>query len=203
MYGNLGGGDDASRAEASGVDANGAIGDDVLVAVGGAASLEGRAGDDVLVGGQLDDLTLHGGDGRDRVSGGAGDDVLYGFDGDRHEPYAGEVRAGDVLDGGEGRDRVDYIGRQRPVTVDLADRGTDGAAGEGDVLRGIENAFGGAGVDRIAGDEGPNRLHGGLYVTTRGDVLRGAAGATSSPGSVRGSTTAGRATTTCAATSPG
>ncbi|HVE68644.1 MAG TPA: hypothetical protein VNB64_08705, partial [Solirubrobacteraceae bacterium] len=74
----------------------------------------------------------------------------------------------DVLDGGTGRDRVSYRTRAGGVRVDLAAR----RGADGDLLRGIEDAEGGAGADVLRGSRGPNRLYG----LGRGDVLEGRAG---------------------------
>jgi hypothetical protein len=106
------------------------------------------------------------------VSGGDGDDVLFGRDGDSDGIDDAEVAAGDELDGGAGRDTVSYILRDFAVHVDLADPAPDGAPGEGDVLRGIEDLRGGEGGDRLYGDAGPNRLLG----EDGADELRGRGG---------------------------
>jgi Ca2+-binding RTX toxin-like protein len=158
VFGNLGAGDDRFEGHAREVWGTGSEGDDVLVALGGAGSLEGREGDDVLVGGPAADTVLDGGPGSDRVSGGPGNDVLHGDDSaDIVDP---ETFAPDALDGGPGRDRVTYEGRGvQGVVVDLA-TGAAGTGGEGDTLRGIEDARGSQVADVLAGDAGPNRLDG-------------------------------------------
>jgi Ca2+-binding RTX toxin-like protein len=155
----FGRGNDRFEAAAKEVWANGLDGDDTLIALGGKADFEGRAGADVLAGGPAGD-ELSGGPGRDRVSGGDGDDVLFGRDGDFDGIDDDEVAAGDELDGGPGRDTASYAFRDFAVRVDLADPAPDGAPGEGDVLRGIEDLRGGEGGDRLYGDGGPNRLLG-------------------------------------------
>lgn len=119
---------------------------------------DGGAGDDLLDGGDGSDR-LDGGGGRDQLLGGAGLDSLS--DGDRDEA-AGDAGPGpDLLDGGSGVDEVSYAQRTRPVRVSLGDDETDGAAGEGDVVRAVEDASGGAGDDRIVGDDRVNHLTGG------------------------------------------
>ena len=165
-------GDDRFEGEANEVWANGLGGDDTLVALAGVARFEGRAGADVLVGGPASDKVLNGGPGPDRVSGGAGDDALTGADGDLDGFDEDERPAADELDGGPGRDLVTYATRTFAVAVDLADPAPDGASGEDDVLRSVEDVRGGSGGDRLAGDDGPNRLFG----DQGSDVLLGRGG---------------------------
>lgn len=179
----LGDGDDRFAASSvpapfhgPGVVLDGGAGDDVLEAGGpSAAELVGGEGDDVLTGAALADA-LTGGRGRDRLAGGAGPDVLVG-DG------AGAGVAADVLDGGRGSDTVVYRDRRSPVTVDLARRGRQGAAGEGDVIVRVENAQGGEGSDVLAGNGAANELLGPGRSTgwaaprvVPGDVLVGRGG---------------------------
>jgi len=151
----------------------GEAGADVLTAAGGdPATLIGGPGDDMLTGGTAFD-TLLGGPGADRLAAGAGDDKLSG-----EGPGGGSV-GDDLLDGGPGSDGVLYEERTEPVAVDLVDAAPDGAAGEADVLRGIENVFGGAGTDRLAGDDGPNLLFACPPIRPRcggADVLAGRGG---------------------------
>jgi hypothetical protein len=116
---------------------------------------DGGAGDDRLYGTRLHDR-LEGGGGRDELHGEAGDDILSDTDRERMDAGAGP----DVFDGGDGADTVSYAARTAPVIVDLADRRPDGARGERDVLREIENVMGGRGRDRLAGDDQDNWLHG-------------------------------------------
>jgi hypothetical protein len=168
----FGRGDDRFEGSAAEVWANGLDGDDTLVALGGKADFEGRKGADVLVGGPASGDELSGGPGRDRVSGGEGHDVLFGRDGDFDGIDPDEVPAGDELDGGPGRDTVSYLFRDAAVRVDLADPAPDGAPGEGDVLRGVEDLRGGEGADRLYGDAGANRLLG----EDGADELRGRGG---------------------------
>ena len=71
-----------------------------------------------------------------------------------------------MLDGGAGADRMSgglasYAGRKEAVTVDLADAGTDGAPGEGDVIENATGAIGGGGDDVLLGSDGPDALYGG------------------------------------------
>ena len=136
--------------------------------IGGVVA-DGGPGDDRLDGGAGSDR-LDGGGGRDTLLGGAGLDVLT--DGDR-DGAPGEAAPGaDVLDGGPDVDHVSYAQRTVSVAVSLADPGADGAAGEGDALSGFEDVTGGAGGDRLIGDDGVNVLRGGGGA----DVLAGRGG---------------------------
>ena len=135
-------------------------------------TIDGGSGADRLYGGSEPD-ELHGGSGADYLGGGAGDDLLDGGSG------------ADRLDGGSGLDTADYSMRITPVRVDLAHLSSAGAAGERDRLVSIENATGGAGVDTLLGDDGPNVLKGasGFNPVTGGeevtspDILVGRGGA--------------------------
>jgi hypothetical protein len=91
----------------------------------------------------------------------------------------------DILDGGPGGyDKVDYGVRETGVTIDLANAAPSGAPGEGDVLSGFEQAYGGSGPDVIRGTAGADRLYGFDPFPTRviapafaaGDVLDGRGG---------------------------
>jgi hypothetical protein len=124
-------------------------------------------------GGAGNDL-LDGGAGPDRLDGGGGTDTLLGGDStdvltDGDEDATADA---DVLDGGPGEDAVSYRSRTEGVSVRLGDEGTDGAPGEGDVVRAVESATGGAGDDRLTGDGGLNGLTGGAG----DDLLIGRAG---------------------------
>jgi Ca2+-binding RTX toxin-like protein len=139
----------------------------------GGVTADGGPGDDRLDGGAGSDR-LDGGGGHDVLLGGALDDVLT--DGD-----ADATAGPDVLDGGAGLDTVSYAQRLRPVAVTLGDDLPDGAPAEGDVARGFENATGGAGDDRLAGDDRANALTGGpgadvLLGRDRADILDGGSG---------------------------
>jgi Ca2+-binding RTX toxin-like protein len=89
-------------------------------------------------------------------------------------PLASPGRGGDSFDGGRGRDTISYEGRRAGVTLDLASAApVAGTRGEHDTVRGVENALGGEGDDRLLGSSRPNELDG-----TRGDdriVARGGA----------------------------
>jgi hypothetical protein len=127
--------------------------------IGGVVAF-GGPGDDLLDGGAGFDV-LDGGGGTDTLLGGAGSDRLADGDADA------TVNA-DLLDGGDGTDTVSYATRRAPVRVGLGDMTPDGAPGEGDTVRGIEDAVGGHGADRLTGDGGANELHGGAGNDTLG-----------------------------------
>jgi len=116
------------------------------------SALYGGDGDDVLRG----DGDLDGGAGRDRLTGGPGDDILEGGAG------------ADTIDGGAGSDELTFRSSTTGVVVDLADPGPDG----GDAVTGVENLTGGPADDRLAGDDGPNRI----YAGEGDDVLAGRGG---------------------------
>jgi Ca2+-binding RTX toxin-like protein len=116
----------------------------------------------IAFGGSGDDR-LDGGAGSDVLDGGGGTDVLLGGDG-FDALSDGDTDAGanaDTLDGGAQLDTVSYARRAGPVRVQLGDALSDGAPGEGDVIRAVEGATGGAGADRLVGDGGINELAGG------------------------------------------
>ena len=181
-------------------------GDDVLIASGaGGSRLRGDDGDDELRGGDGAD-ELIGGAGRDRLAGGAGDDELWGADLDTSDFLDVEVPAADVLDGGEGRDRVTYAARRGPnataVVVNLAALGAPaGSPGENDRLRSIEWATGGDRDDALYGDDGRTsstaRAARTCSTAAAATTACAAGTATASPGSPRGpsGSPAGTATT--------
>ena len=137
----------------------GGSGNDLLEAGPRASGLFGGGGDDTLVGSPERD-TLIGGDGDDQLLAGDGSDSLLGDAG------------ADVLSGGPGLDEVSYYGAA-PLRLSIGDGPNDGAAGEGDDIRGdVEGLNGGFGDDILIGDDDPNRLMG----FGGQDVLRGEGG---------------------------
>ena len=137
--------------------------------------VDGGAGNDVLVTGPRGDL-LYGGAGADVLRGRGGGDRLYDssprrplrrgdpspFAQGASLPLARVGRSRDVFDGGRGGDTISYEGRAGGVRVNLATRdAVGGARRERDSVRGIEDALGGGGGDRLAGDRRANRLDGG------------------------------------------
>jgi len=168
---------------------DGGDGNDVLTAAGEGSErnrLDGGPGDDRLLGGPESD-DLDGGGGRDQMFGGGQDDLMS--DGDSDAATGDGAPGPDLLDGGDDGcclivpgDRVSYSGRSAAVSVDLADTQSDGEAGEGDVLVGVESIEGGSGDDRLAGDAATNSLLGGPgadQITGKAghDTLLGGAGA--------------------------
>ena len=159
----------------------GAGSDRVGSELGSAAKLtvDGVDGNDALTGGPGRDALL-GGRGRDSLRGGGGDDRL--FDASSRYPLRAGIRSpnsggsdvffggaflpgilppgrgGDSFDGGRGNDTISYEGRRERLRIDLASRARiAGARGERDSIRGVENATGGGGGDRIAGNRRANR----------------------------------------------
>ena len=131
--------------------------DDVLQVEGDPlVKADGGLGDDRLVGGGWDDQ-FDGGGGRDDLRGAGGDDELT--DGDRDDRDGAPLDA-DVFDGGPGVDLISYEQRTRGVRVDLGATRA-GAPGENDTLTGFEHVRGGAGDDRLVGDDANNRIDGG------------------------------------------
>ena len=138
----------------------GGAGDDYLEAGPATSGLSGGDGDDILAGNGE----------RNYLTGGAGDDQLLAGDGS--DSLVGEAGA-DVLSGGGGLDEVTY-GGSAPLRLSIGDGPNDGAAGEGDDIRGdVESLGGGQGDDVLIGDANGNRLNG--YGGR--DVLRGGDGA--------------------------
>ncbi|BAO67045.1 bifunctional adenylate cyclase toxin/hemolysin CyaA [Bordetella bronchiseptica] len=141
--------------------------------------LRGAGGADVLAGGEGDDVLL-GGEGDDQLSGDAGRDRLYGEAGDDWF-FQDAANAGNLLDGGDGNDTVDFSGPGRGL--DAGAKGVFLSLGKGfaslmdepetsNVLRHIENAVGSVRDDVLIGDAGANVLNG----LAGNDVLSGGAG---------------------------
>jgi Ca2+-binding RTX toxin-like protein len=117
------------------------------------AVINGTSGNNVIIGTALDDT----------INGLAGDDLIQGLAGP------------DIINGGSGVDTVDYREKTAGIIVTL--NGTNDAvvmvngAAE-DILRAIENVYGGAGDDQITGDAQNNLIRGG----GGSDVLDGGGG---------------------------
>lgn len=110
----------------------------VVMCQGEAATIVGTASNDELLG------TAD----RDVIAGLAGNDWVAGRGGD------------DLLCGGSGRDKVDYAA-PGAVTVDLQTGSASGADGN-DTLSGIEDVVGSDFDDHLTGDDGDNKLYGGI-----------------------------------------
>lgn len=118
---------------------DGGAGDDVIYGRFGHDRIEGGSGNDTIYGNDGND-TIHGDEGDDTIYAGAGeDDALYGGIGN-DKLYAGPgendihgeegddtIYAGigvNIIDGGDGFDRVDYSAASRAVFLFLNDDGT-------------------------------------------------------------------------------
>lgn len=142
-------------------DLRGTGGPDVIHALGGDDVVTGLGGDDVICGGG----------GNDTIIPGAGTDEVYGGGGDDHF----EARAGvsGTLDGGLGRDVIDFSAvAGAPVVGSLASGQFAAGTGGCTVWR-VENVIGSPLGDDITGDGRRNALWGG----GGGDILTGGAGA--------------------------
>jgi Ca2+-binding RTX toxin-like protein len=183
--------------------------------------LSGGAGIDVFTGGAHND-TISGGSGNDEIYGEAGDDIINGDGGDdyiRAGAGSDELYGGDdndrlapgldndsAVDGGNGRDRVEYRDTAGPVDIDLPNQVASGQGNDslasiedamgsplddtiigldtGSALTGREGAdtlIGGAASDTIRGDSGDDNLDGGgaadvIYGSTGVDTLNGGDG---------------------------
>ncbi|PDT46718.1 beta strand repeat-containing protein [Sinorhizobium fredii] len=117
------------------------------------AVITGTSGNNTLIGTDQDDTII----------GAAGDDLLQGLGG------------ADIIDGGSGVDTADYREKTAGITVTLNGLNdavvTVGGVAE-DILRKIENVYGGSGADTITGDAQNNLIRGG----GGSDVLDGGAG---------------------------
>jgi Ca2+-binding RTX toxin-like protein len=133
---------------------------------GGFEIVEGTSFADTLTGSDADH--------RERFIGGLGNDTVSGLGGTDvfHE---GSVGSGaDTYNGGSGTDLVDYSQRTKRVDVRMDDLArNDGEAGERDFIDpNVNDVFGGAAGDLLAGGTGPNALIG----NGGGDALHGNGG---------------------------
>jgi hypothetical protein len=151
--------------------ADGGAGDDDLRGTEFGGELRGGPGDDRLTSmtGFARSAVLDGGGGRDELRGAIGNELLMDGDLDASGRIA-DTRP-DLIDGGGGVDALSYAGRTDPVSVDL-ERGSGGGISEQDVIRNVEELTGGAGDDRLSGDDNANRIDGG----PGRDVLSGSDG---------------------------
>ena len=143
----------ASACWGGGFNAEGGPGNDHLRVTDHQFALAGGAGDDVLV---LNHASGH-------ANGGEGDDHIVPSIADQ-----------DQMDGGAGRDVLDYSARTGDLFVDLAAGHYDsGEADESDKAVEFEGVLGGAGDDIVLGTKHADTLSGG----PGDDVLDGRAGA--------------------------
>ncbi|MBP2295975.1 beta strand repeat-containing protein [Azospirillum rugosum] len=159
----------------------GQSGNDTIVGGAGNDSVRGGAGNDSLDGGAGADMV----DYRDSSAGVSvnlgtglaqdgwgGTDTISGFERVRASNYADTLTGGtgndrfdplggdDLIDGGAGIDRVDYVNDTGPVSIDLAaGRAVDGTGGR-DTLTSVENGSGSNYNDTIVGSAGNNAING-------------------------------------------
>jgi Ca2+-binding RTX toxin-like protein len=162
--------------------------DNVLSGLAGNDTLHGLGGDDVLLGGDGDDQLfgeagndwIHTGLGNDTVDAGSGDDMVV-------VAHAADWHDVKCIDGGQGKDTVDYSGITPLFGIGIVARlmaGQDGEARQprggsisqamspADVLRNIENLRATAGDDDVTASDAGCRLEG----LAGNDTLRGGAG---------------------------
>jgi Ca2+-binding RTX toxin-like protein len=162
----------------------GGLGNDRLRGGAGNDELDGWSGDDLLFQGAAPDGadTLIGSVGTDTISYGARTEgVTITVDGLANDGAAGEgddIQDGEILIGGKandtlsagpgaqtlngglGRDTIDYSDRTDPVSVSFDGVDNDGVAAENDYLTNIEDARGGSAADDLSGSDGDNALFG-------------------------------------------
>ncbi len=152
-------------------------------------NITGGAGDDVLIGSKSTNV-LSGGDGADTISGGLGASVCDASDTDTLNGDAGDdvfmmgsgVDCSDIVNGGLGKDRVDYQYRNQILTISLGNVADDGEALEKDNIKSdVEVIYGGSNNDKITGGTGDEELYGGsgndeLLGGGGADILAGMAG---------------------------
>ncbi|MDR6292471.1 Ca2+-binding RTX toxin-like protein [Inquilinus ginsengisoli] len=138
----------------------------VTVGLAGAAGIGGDAQGDTLtaietiVGSRFNDI-LTGDAGANVLTGGDGNDVLRGGAG------------ADRIEGGAGTDSVQYSENTAGIGINLGTGVGIGGTAQGDIVTGIENAYGGSGNDALIGSGGNDGLVGGAG----NDVLNGGGGA--------------------------
>ena len=121
-------------------------GNDTLYGYAGNDNLYGGSGNDILNGGDGNDI-LHGDNGNDKSYGQAGNDSLY-------------MDAGnDTLNGGSGADWLYVTGSANSV-VNLAKTTSQNTGYGKDIIKSIEHASGGTGIDKFYGTTGNNTLKG-------------------------------------------
>jgi Ca2+-binding RTX toxin-like protein len=185
---------DLLRGDAGFNEISGSKGDDVIYSSGGGDDMiAGGAGVDILAGHNgndtasyagssasvivnLDTSTGVGGDaqidtlsGIENLIGSDHNDVLGGDAGDNN--FTGGA-GGDLIDAGDGTDRVIYANSSAGVAVDLGTGMGSGGHADGDILIGIENLFGSIHDDSLIVDANDNVLHG----LDGADTIGGAAG---------------------------
>ncbi|SFC58494.1 M10 family metallopeptidase C-terminal domain-containing protein [Tropicimonas isoalkanivorans] len=158
----------------------GGDGNDSLSGGDGGDALYGGTGNDTLLGEAGNDL-LDGGQGFNSVWGGDGNDEIhssgmgrYFGDAGNDALFSSSTGAGrpEVLDGGDGVDRLDMTAFLTGCEINLATGATAFTESKGDSYQNFENVTTGGGVDRVTGTSGAN-----VILTGGGaDVVRAAAG---------------------------
>ena len=134
----------------------GTDGADTLGNTTGVDWITGGAGADSLDGGAGDDI-VSGGAGMDTVRGGIGADILYG--GADADLLIGGAGA-DKMFGGDGQDVASYIDAATGVVASLATGSGTGGDAVGDTFDGIEGLEGSNFSDSLTGDSNANMLRG-------------------------------------------
>ena len=146
---------------------------DLIHTNGGADGVDAGSGHDEIVADDGDNEVVAG-RGNDEIDAGAGDDEIYSQQGD------------DVVGGGPGRDLLNLFwvecgsgcmsSHRINLVVDLREGYARGMGT--DILDGIEDVWGSAGFDRLAGDDGPNELGGtdDQGIGSDSNVLKGRGG---------------------------
>jgi hypothetical protein len=149
-------------------DAEGGVGDDLIVGDAGVNRLYGNRGRDTIRAGLGDDF-IDGGDealagtglGDLALEGGPGDDVIQGGYHNASMGPGTTADGADGIDGGPGEDEVTYEQRTTGVTVDLRASGpVNGQPGEGDRIANVEIATGSQAADTLFGNGAANLLQG-------------------------------------------
>jgi hypothetical protein len=156
LFGNGGNVDGSAVTALVSLEAHGGTGADRIAGTANADQLTGDAGDDTIGGGPGND-SIDAGPGNDEIDDGAGNDAVTGGTGD--DTWVAGPGA-DAFTPGDGADRVSYEGRTAPVTITLDGVADDGETGEGDNAGTAESAIGGAGNDRIVGNDAGGYLYG-------------------------------------------
>ena len=170
---NLGSGSDTS--------VNGEAGNDTINGdVGNDQQLNGGGGDDTLTGGDGNDSldagdgnnTLDGGEGDDFLQNGLGTDQLLAGPGNDNFGFSGFFWGPDTIDGGPGRDSVNWFQHGDPLSLSLDGVANDGEAGQNANLISIESLLGGTAGDTIVGSAGAETLSGDAGA----DIIEGGGG---------------------------
>ncbi|MGB2199841.1 MAG: hypothetical protein ACPH5G_00745 [Pseudooceanicola atlanticus] len=122
------------------------------------------SGDDSIIGDSGDNV-LYGGEGNDTIRGGIGMDTMFGGSGDDNMGfYSGNLREGNVFDGGDGIDVFsfsDFVNGYRVnLSTSLFEQASDGQYAN--TVTQFENIVAGFGNDDLTGTVGANSIVGSL-----------------------------------------